>query len=156
FVVYGLFGICAMVNNLFVVYREDIAVRIHGLEHDNSTTYRIIVHKISPSIVYRDSNVTVTAFRVPHGSWKYAFGYHFDANNKTKQCYNHHMPRLRRARARGLLEEGLRSPTRQDSNLSLRIPHVGPQTQQPHRTNAAKAGCAHALSLFRGERGGDS
>jgi ribonuclease Z len=27
--------------------------------------------------------VTVTAFRVPHGSWRFAYGYRFDANDRT-------------------------------------------------------------------------
>jgi ribonuclease BN (tRNA processing enzyme) len=82
-VVYGPPGIRAMVNNLLAAYREDIALRIHGLEHGDSAAYRIIVHEVSPGIVYRDSNVTVTAFRVPHGSWKYAFGYRFDAGGRS-------------------------------------------------------------------------
>jgi ribonuclease Z len=82
-VVYGPPGIRAMVNSLLAAYREDIALRIHGLEHGDSAAYRIIVHEVSPGIVYRDSNVTVTAFRVPHGSWKYAFGYRFDAGGRS-------------------------------------------------------------------------
>jgi ribonuclease BN (tRNA processing enzyme) len=35
------------------------------------------VHEIQPGIVYRDSLVTVTAFRVHHGTWANAFGYRF-------------------------------------------------------------------------------
>jgi ribonuclease Z len=34
-------------------------------------------------VVYRDSNVTVRAFSVPHGSWKYAFAYRFDADGRS-------------------------------------------------------------------------
>jgi ribonuclease BN (tRNA processing enzyme) len=33
--------------------------------------------------VYRDANVVVTAFRVPHGSWPEAFGYRFDAGGRS-------------------------------------------------------------------------
>src|SRR5215467_4792480 len=71
--VYGPPGTRAMVANLLRAYREDIDLRIHGLERGDSAAYRIIVHEIAPGVVYRDSNVTVRAFRVPHGSWKYAF-----------------------------------------------------------------------------------
>jgi len=82
-VVYGPPGARAMVNNLLAAYREDIALRIHGLEHGDSVAYRIIVHEVAPGVVYRDSNITVRAFRVPHGSWKYAFGYRFDVGGRS-------------------------------------------------------------------------
>ena len=82
-VVYGPPGTRAMVNDLLAAYREDIALRIHGLEHGDSAAYRIIVHEVAPGIAYRDSNVTVTAFRVPHGGWKSAFGYRFDAGGRS-------------------------------------------------------------------------
>jgi ribonuclease Z len=82
-VVYGPPGTRAMVNNLLAAYREDITLRIHGLEHGDAAAYRIIVHEVAPGVVYRDSNVMVTAFRVPHGSWKYAFGYRFDAGGRS-------------------------------------------------------------------------
>lgn len=82
-VVYGPPGTRAMVTHLLAAYREDIALRVHGLEHGDSAAYRVIVHEVAPGVVYRDSNVTVTAFRVPHGSWKYAFGYRFDAGSRS-------------------------------------------------------------------------
>ena len=81
--VYGPPGTQAMVTNLLRAYREDIDLRIHGLEHGDSAAYRIIVHEVTAGVVYRDSNVTVTAFRVPHGSWKHAFGYRFDAGGRS-------------------------------------------------------------------------
>jgi ribonuclease BN (tRNA processing enzyme) len=33
--------------------------------------------------VYRDSNVTVTAFEVHHGKWEHAFGYRFQTRDRT-------------------------------------------------------------------------
>jgi ribonuclease BN (tRNA processing enzyme) len=38
---------------------------------------------VAPGIVYRDSNVTVTAFRVDHGAWKHAYGYRFHTSDRT-------------------------------------------------------------------------
>ena len=76
---FGPPGTQAMVSNILRAYREDIDLRVHGLERGDSTAYRIIVHEGKPGTVYRDSNVTVTAFPVPHGSWRYAYGYRFDA-----------------------------------------------------------------------------
>jgi ribonuclease Z len=81
--VYGPPGTQAMVTNILRAYREDIDIRIHGLEHGDSAAYRVIVHEVSPGVVYRDSSVIVTAFRVPHGSWKHAFGYRFDARGRS-------------------------------------------------------------------------
>ena len=81
--VFGPPGTRAMVTHLLAAYREDISLRIHGLERGDSSAYRIIVKEISPGVVYRDSNVTVRAFRVLHGSWKYAFGYRFDASGRS-------------------------------------------------------------------------
>jgi ribonuclease Z len=81
--VYGPPGTRAMVANLLRAYREDIDLRIHGLERGDSTAYSIIVHEVAPGVVYRDSNVTVRAFRVLHGSWRYAFGYRFDGGGRS-------------------------------------------------------------------------
>lgn len=81
--IYGPPGTRAMVTKLLDAYREDIDIRVHGLEHGDSNAYRMIVHEVKPGLVYRDSNVTVTAFRVPHGSWRAAFGYRFDARGRS-------------------------------------------------------------------------
>src|SRR5690349_383222 len=72
-----------MVTNILRAYREDIDIRIHGLEHGDSVAYRVIVREVAPGVVYRDSNVTVTAFPVPHGDWRSAFGYRFDAGGRS-------------------------------------------------------------------------
>jgi ribonuclease BN (tRNA processing enzyme) len=81
--VYGPPGTGAMVRAILTAYREDIDLRIHGLERGDSNAYRVIVHEVSPGLAYRDSNVTVTAFRVPHGTWRYAYGYRFDTRGRS-------------------------------------------------------------------------
>lgn len=81
--VYGPPGTRAMVTSLLAAYREDITLRIHGLERGDWNAYRIVVHEVRPGVAYRDSNVTVTAFRVPHGSWRSALGYRFDARGRS-------------------------------------------------------------------------
>lgn len=81
--VYGPPGTQAMVTGILRAYREDIELRIHGLERGDSNAYRVLVHEVTPGLVYRDSNVTVTAFRVPHGSWRSALGYRFDARGRS-------------------------------------------------------------------------
>ena len=81
--VYGPVGTQALVTGILRAYREDIDLRIHGLERGDSNAYRVLVHEVKPGLVYRDSNVTVTAFRVPHGSWRSALGYRIDARGRS-------------------------------------------------------------------------
>jgi ribonuclease Z len=39
-------------------------------------------HDVKPGEIYRDDAVRVIAFPVPHGSWKHAYGYRFEAKDK--------------------------------------------------------------------------
>ncbi len=80
---YGPEGTEAMVNNIEKAWAEDIDIRIHGLEHNTTGAYKVVVHEIQPGMIYQDANVTVTAFPVLHGSWKEALGYRFDADGKS-------------------------------------------------------------------------
>lgn len=81
--VYGPPGIRAMTEHLSQAYAEDIRIRIDGLEPANETGYRAVAHEIAPGVVYRDSNVTVTAFAVLHGSWPLALGYRFETRDRS-------------------------------------------------------------------------
>jgi ribonuclease BN (tRNA processing enzyme) len=80
---YGPAGTKAMAADLLQAYAQDIDIRIHGLEHANSTGYRVQAHDIEPGLVYQDTNVKITAFAVQHGSWKEALGYRFDTMGKS-------------------------------------------------------------------------
>jgi ribonuclease BN (tRNA processing enzyme) len=71
-----------MTKHLSAAYREDLELRRHGGEPSNSGGWRLVAYEIEPGVVYRDSNVTVTAFAVPHGKWKHAFGYRFDTPDR--------------------------------------------------------------------------
>jgi ribonuclease BN (tRNA processing enzyme) len=81
--VYGPPGVAAMTRHLLEAYAEDIQVRQSGLEPDQHDGWKVNAHEIAPGIVYRDSNVTVKAFAVPHANWKHAFGYRFEARDLT-------------------------------------------------------------------------
>lgn len=78
---YGPHGLRAMADHIEKAYREDIEIRLHGGEPSNKTGYKVNVHEIAPGVVYRDGNVTVTAFLVKHGAWPEAFGYRFDTSD---------------------------------------------------------------------------
>ena len=81
---YGPRGLRAMTNHLVAAYTEDLRIRTRGGEPSHhSDPKRVIVHEITPGIVYRDERVTVTAFAVTHGAWEQAFGYRFETPDRT-------------------------------------------------------------------------
>lgn len=81
--VYGPPGLKAMTGHILAAYKEDIDIRLNGLEHANASGYKVIAHEIKPGLIYQDANVTVKAFLVRHGSWKWAFGYRFETPDRT-------------------------------------------------------------------------
>ncbi len=79
---YGPLGLRKMTEHIVAAYQEDIDMRVKGLEGANPTGYKVNAHEIQPGVVYKDANVTVKAFQVPHGSWKYAYGYRFETKDR--------------------------------------------------------------------------
>lgn len=79
---YGPHGLKSMTAHIERAFADDVRVRREGLEQANSTGYQVKVHEIRPGIVYRDQNVTVTAFLVKHGIWKEAYGYTFETKDR--------------------------------------------------------------------------
>ena len=80
--VFGPKGIAKMTRHIQSAYKEDLDIRIKGLEQGVSAAYQVNVHEIKEGIVYQDSNVLVKAFKVSHGSWANAFGYRFETKDK--------------------------------------------------------------------------
>jgi ribonuclease BN (tRNA processing enzyme) len=87
--VYGPPGTSAMAEHILKAYEEDINIRTGvktstgDMEHSNTAGYKVNVHEILPGVVYRDQNVTVTAFAVHHGKWAHAYGYRFETPDRT-------------------------------------------------------------------------
>jgi len=85
--IYGPKGLRAMTRHLLAAWTDDIRNRNEGLERHfpehNQTGYQVVPHEIQPGLIYKDENVTVTAFRVAHGEWKDAFGYKFQTPDRT-------------------------------------------------------------------------
>ncbi|MGA9904370.1 MAG: MBL fold metallo-hydrolase [Terriglobales bacterium] len=73
---YGPRGLKSMTSHIEKAWSEDVQIRRRGLEQANATGYKVNVYEIQPGVVYRDENVTVTAFPVKHGIWKEALGTH--------------------------------------------------------------------------------
>ena len=80
--VYGPEGIRGMTEHILAAYRQDIQIRLDGLEPANDQGYRVNTHEIEPGVIYRDSNVTVEAFMVKHGSWPQAYGFVFQTPDR--------------------------------------------------------------------------
>jgi ribonuclease BN (tRNA processing enzyme) len=81
--VWGPKGLMTMTQHLLAAFQEDIEIRTNGLEPANMTGYRVDVHEVAPGEIYKDSNVTVTAFPVSHGSWPQALGYRFQTADRS-------------------------------------------------------------------------
>jgi ribonuclease BN (tRNA processing enzyme) len=75
-------GVAAMAKKTLSAFREDVRMRLDGLEPANSTGYKVEAQEVKPGVVYKDANVTVHAIAVPHGSWKHAYAYRFETADK--------------------------------------------------------------------------
>lgn len=81
--VFGPPGIKEMNDFIMKAYKQDMDVRIFGLEKGDSVAYQVNVTEIKPGRIYKDSLVEVLAFTVKHGSWQYAYGYKFITPDKS-------------------------------------------------------------------------
>lgn len=81
--VYGPRGLKAMTDHLLEAYRADIETRTNsdGNQRTFPDGHRVNAHEIKAGVVYRDSNVTVTAFPTEHAMESY--GYRFETADRT-------------------------------------------------------------------------
>ena len=81
--VYGPEGINSMTKYILKAYEEDIRYRLYGSEPANNEGWRVNSHEFrKEGVVYKDENVTVEAFPVPHGTWPNAWGFRFTTPDK--------------------------------------------------------------------------
>ncbi len=80
--VFGPKGTRKLNDHILKAYTEDIDMRVHGLEHGDPKAYKVNIQEIKPGVIYKDTNVTVIAFKLIHGSWKEAFGFRFETPDK--------------------------------------------------------------------------
>ena len=83
--IFGPPGTSAMATHIGEAWREDIHMRLFGLEprDANADAYRAPVTETTGGPVYEDEHVRVTAIPVLHGSWPHALGYRFDARGRS-------------------------------------------------------------------------
>ena len=75
---FGPPGTVAMAEHLTEAYRADIENRTTGLQPHTTNGWRVAATEITPGVVLRDANVTITAFAVPHDGWALSYGYRFE------------------------------------------------------------------------------
>lgn len=81
--VYGPKGLKNMTEHVLAAYQEDIAIRRDGMEKESPEGWKVNVHEITAGVVYKDANVTVTAFPTRHGDWAQSYGYRFDTADRS-------------------------------------------------------------------------
>lgn len=84
--VVGPRGTEAMTTNILEAYVDDLDHRLYGTQPANPDGFKVSVSEIDDTqVVHRDDKVTITAFKVPHGSWEegMAFGYRVETPEKT-------------------------------------------------------------------------
>lgn len=72
---FGPHGLKSMTKNILEAYKEDINIRLTGLEQANDIGWKVNVTEINEGIIYKDSNIIVEAFLVEHGNWKESYGF---------------------------------------------------------------------------------
>ena len=72
-----------MTAHIMAAWKEDLDIRLHGTQPGSPRGFAVEARDVKPGEVYRDSGMRVVAFAVEHGTWKYAYGYRFEAPDKT-------------------------------------------------------------------------
>ena len=81
--VYGPKGLLGMTTHLLEAYRADIDTRTNpeGNQRTFADGHKVNAHEIGAGVVYKDANVTVTAFATAHAME--SFGYRFETADRT-------------------------------------------------------------------------
>lgn len=81
--VYGPTGLSSMTEHILEAYRIDIETRTNpeGNQRAIADGWKVNPHEIRPGVIYKDANVTVTAFPTKHAMESY--GYRFDTLDRS-------------------------------------------------------------------------
>jgi ribonuclease BN (tRNA processing enzyme) len=81
--VYGPAGLNSMTEHILQAYRVDIETRTNpeGNQRVIGEGWKVNAHEIKPGVIYKDANVTVTAFPTKHAMQSY--GYRFDTSDRS-------------------------------------------------------------------------
>ena len=81
--IWGPPGTAEMVEHIQAAWRQDVHMRLFGLEPANTRGHRTVVHELEGGgVAFVDRQVKVEAIEVDHGSWPVAFAYRFTTADK--------------------------------------------------------------------------
>ena len=80
--VYGPKGIKAMTEHVLEAWCVDIDVRSNGVSQHSSAGCTVDAHEIGCGVIYRDHNITVTAFPARHEDMVNSFSFRFDTPDR--------------------------------------------------------------------------
>ena len=79
---YGPKGLKQMATSTLKAFEDDINYRIYGTQPSNTMGYKFNFHLLREGLIYQDENISVEAFKVPHGSFDDAYGFRFTSDDK--------------------------------------------------------------------------
>ena len=79
---YGPIGLEQMASSTLKAFEDDINYRIYGTQPSNKIGYKFNFHLLTEGLIYEDKNISVEAFKVPHGSFNDAYGFRFTSKDK--------------------------------------------------------------------------
>lgn len=71
--VFGPVGLESMTKYILLAWQADVDIRSKRLEQRRADVL-VEAHDVKPGVVFKDANVTVTAFQNAHGEWPQSFG----------------------------------------------------------------------------------
>ena len=79
---FGPIGLDKMARLILEAFEDDINYRIYGTQPSNKVGYKYKFQLLSEGLVFKDENVTIEAFKVPHGDFNDAYGFRFTSADK--------------------------------------------------------------------------
>ncbi|MBN2339843.1 MAG: MBL fold metallo-hydrolase [Deltaproteobacteria bacterium] len=81
--IYGPPGLKKMVSYILLAWEDDLYIREKSKDPTHAIANNIRVHEIKPGQVFKNNEITVTAFPVKHGKWEHVYGYRFQTADRT-------------------------------------------------------------------------
>ena len=79
---FGPIGLEQMASSTLKAFEDDISYRINGTQPSNKIGYKFNFHLLDEGLIYKDKNIMVEAFKVPHGGFNDAYGFRFTSEDK--------------------------------------------------------------------------
>ena len=79
---YGPSGLEKMAYSTLKAFEDDINYRVYGTQPSNNIGYKFNFNLLTEGLIYQDKNISVEAFKVPHGSFDDAYGFRFTSSDK--------------------------------------------------------------------------